>query len=27
MRKQNAPSDHWIDAFTDWLQFEGFLNK
>ena len=27
MRKQNAPSDHWIDAFAEWLQFEGFLTK
>ncbi|HVT98750.1 MAG TPA: alpha/beta hydrolase [Acidobacteriaceae bacterium] len=25
MHKQNAPTDRWIDAFTDWLQFEGFL--
>lgn len=27
MRKQNLPTDHWIDRFTDWLQLEGFLNK
>ena len=27
MRKQNLPTDHWIDRFTDWLQQEGFLNK
>jgi len=27
MRKQNLPTDHWIDRFTDWLEQEGFLNK
>ena len=27
MRKQNIPTDHWIDRFTDWLQLEGFLNQ
>jgi acetyl esterase/lipase len=27
MHKQGAPSDHWIDAYTDWLEFEGFLGK
>ena len=27
MHRQNTPSDHWIDAFTEWLQFEGFLDK
>jgi acetyl esterase/lipase len=26
MRKQNLPTDHWIDRFADWLQLEGFLN-
>ena len=26
MHKQNAPTDHWIEAFSDWLQFEGFLS-
>jgi acetyl esterase/lipase len=25
MRKQNLPTDHWIDRFTEWLQLEGFL--
>lgn len=24
MRKQNLPSDHWIDAFEDWLLAQGF---
>jgi acetyl esterase/lipase len=27
MRKQNLPTDHWIDRFTDWLDVEGFLKK
>lgn len=27
MRKQGIPTDHWIDRFADWLQFEGILNK
>jgi len=27
MRKQNLPTDHWIDRFSDWLQMQGFLNK
>ena len=27
MRHQKLPSDHWIEQFADWLQFEGFLNK
>ena len=27
MRKQNLPTDHWIDRFADWLQLEGFLDK
>jgi len=27
MRKQNIPTDHWIDRFADWLQLQGFLNK
>ncbi len=26
MRKQNIPTDHWIDQFADWLKLEGFLN-
>ena len=25
MRKQNLPSDHWIDRFGEWLQVQGFL--
>ena len=27
MRKQNLPTDHWIDRFSDWLQLQGFLKK
>ena len=27
MRKHNVPADHWIEAFTQWLDFEGFLTK
>ncbi len=27
MRKQNIPTDHWIDRFAEWLQMQGFLNK
>ena len=27
MRKQNLPTDHWIDRFADWLELEGFLKK
>jgi acetyl esterase/lipase len=27
MRKQNLPTDHWIDQFADWLDLEGFLKK
>ncbi|HKV25698.1 MAG TPA: alpha/beta hydrolase [Candidatus Acidoferrum sp.] len=27
MRKQNIPTDRWIDRFADWLEFEGFLKK
>jgi acetyl esterase/lipase len=27
MRKQNFPSDHWIDRFADWLEVEGWLKK
>lgn len=27
MHRQNAPADHWIEQFTDWLQFQGFVNK
>ena len=25
MRKQNFPSDHWIDRFADWLELQGWL--
>lgn len=27
MRKQNIPTDHWIDRFADWLELEGFLSR
>ena len=27
MRKQNLPTDHWIDRFAEWLGMEGFLTK
>lgn len=27
MRKQNLPTDHWIDRFGDWLEMQGFLKK
>jgi acetyl esterase/lipase len=27
MRKQDIPTDHWIDRFADWLVLEGFLKK
>jgi acetyl esterase/lipase len=27
MRKQNLPTDHWIERFTDWLQLQGLLTK
>jgi acetyl esterase/lipase len=27
MRKQNLPTDHWIDRFADWLDQQGFLKK
>ena len=27
MRKQNLPTDHWIDRFTDWLQLQGWLKQ
>ena len=27
MRKQNLPTDHWIDRFADWLELQGWLNK
>ena len=27
MRKQNLPSDHWIERFADWLDGQGLLRK
>jgi acetyl esterase/lipase len=27
MRKQNLPTDHWIDRFADWLESRGWLKK
>jgi len=27
MRRQNLPSDNWIDLFTDWLGVQGLLKK
>jgi acetyl esterase/lipase len=27
MRRQNIPTDHWIDRFVEWLQLEGFMSK
>jgi acetyl esterase/lipase len=27
MRTQNLPTDHWIDRFFDWLEFQGWLTK
>ncbi len=27
MKKQNLPTDHWIDRFADWLEFQGLLKK
>lgn len=27
MRKQNLPSDHWIERFADWLEVQGLLKK
>jgi len=27
MRKQNIPTDHWIERFADWLDLQGFLKK
>jgi len=27
MRKQNLPSDRWIERFGEWLQLQGFLTK
>ncbi len=27
MRKQNLPTDQWIDRFVDWLELQGWLKK
>jgi acetyl esterase/lipase len=27
MRKQGYPSDHWIDRFAEWLDFQGFMKR
>lgn len=27
MRKQNLPSDRWVERFADWLEVQGFLKK
>jgi len=27
MRKQNLPSDNWIERFADWLQSQGLMKK
>ncbi|MGB2592712.1 MAG: alpha/beta hydrolase [Candidatus Acidiferrum sp.] len=27
MHKQNLPTDHWIDRFSDWLELQGLLKK
>jgi len=27
MHKQNIPTDHWIDRFAEWLEFQGWLKK
>ncbi|MGA9814295.1 MAG: alpha/beta hydrolase [Terriglobales bacterium] len=27
MRKQNLPTDHWIDRFAEWMELEGWLKK
>jgi acetyl esterase/lipase len=27
MRKQNLPTDHWIDRFAEWLELQGFLKN
>jgi dipeptidyl aminopeptidase/acylaminoacyl peptidase len=27
MRKQNLPTDRWIERFVDWLDMEGLLKK
>jgi hypothetical protein len=27
MRKQNLPSDHWIEFFADWLDYPGIIEE
>ena len=27
MRKQNLPSDRWIERFADWMGAQGWLKK
>ncbi len=27
MKKQNLPTDHWIDRFADWLELQAWLKK
>lgn len=27
MRKQNLPTDHWIERFADWLDVQGLMKK
>jgi acetyl esterase/lipase len=27
MRKQNLPTDHWIERFADWMELQGWLKK
>jgi acetyl esterase/lipase len=27
MRKQNIPTDHWIERFYDWLEVQGLVKK
>ena len=27
MRKQNLPTDHWIDRFAEWMESQGWLKK
>jgi acetyl esterase/lipase len=27
MRKQNLPTDHWIDRFAEWMEVQGWMKK
>jgi acetyl esterase/lipase len=27
MRKQNLPTDHWIDRFMEWMEMQGWMTK